>query len=96
MTYEEIMNSPVVLMEFYATWCPHCMRMAPVMDQIRELLDGQAPVVQIDIEKQQELADEFDIDSTPTFILFKNGEPVWRHSGEMDGNILLAKVQSYL
>ena len=96
MTYEEIMKAPVVLMEFYATWCPHCNRMAPVMEQIRELLDGQAPVVQVDIEKEPQLSDEFDIDSTPTFIVFKNGEPVWRHSGEMDGNMLLAKVQSYL
>lgn len=96
MTYEDVKNAPVVLMEFYATWCGHCVRMAPVVDQVRELLDGQAPVVQVDIDKNKELAEEFEIDSTPTFIIFKNGEPVWRHSGEMDGNMLLSKVQSYL
>lgn len=96
MTYEDVMKAPVVLMEFYATWCGHCARMAPVVDQIRELLDGQAPVVQVDIDKSRALADDFEIDSTPTFIIFKDGEPAWRHSGEIDGNILLQKVQSYL
>lgn len=90
------MKAPVVLMEFYATWCPHCRQMAPVMDQIRELLEGQAPVVQVDIDNERQLADDFEVEATPTFLIFKDGEVAWRHSGEMDGNLLLSKVQSYL
>lgn len=97
MTYDKaITEMPVVLVEFYATWCPHCRDMAPIVDEVKELLDGQASVVQLDVDRNQQLVDEMEIDGTPTFIIYKNGKEVWRQSGEMDGNILLAKVQSYL
>lgn len=97
MTYREIVSSaPVVLVEFYATWCPHCQRMMPVVEQVTELLGEAVPTYQFDIDKDQETASEAGVDSLPTFIVYGNGEEKWRHSGEIDGNVLLAKVQSFL
>lgn len=97
MTYEEaIKETPVTLVEFYATWCPHCRRMMPIVAQVKELLDGQANVVQLDIDQNQEAADAYQVDGVPTFIVYKDGDEMWRHSGEIDGNDLLAKVQSYM
>lgn len=97
MTYDQaIRETPVTLVEFYATWCPHCQRMMPVMEQIKELLDGQAAVIQLDVDQNQEASEAEDVTGTPTFIVYKNGEEMWRHSGEIDGNALLAKVQSYM
>ena len=93
---EAIKSTPVVLVEFYATWCPHCMRMMPVVDQIKELLEGKVDVYQLDIELNKELADVEKITSTPTFIIYRDGTPVWRESGEMDGQVLLAKIQSFM
>lgn len=96
MTYTEAVNeAPVVLVEFFATWCPHCQRMMPVMDQLKELLGPSVPVLQIDIDQNPETTAEVRIDGTPTFIIYKNGQELWRHSGEIDGNALLAKVQSF-
>lgn len=91
-----IQSSPVVLIEFYATWCPHCHRMAPVVEQIKELLDGQVPVVQLDIDAHQAAAEEAGVESVPTFIIYRDGSEVWRHSGEIDGNDLYSQIQSYL
>lgn len=97
MTYESaITQSPVVLVEFFASWCPHCQRMMPIVAQVKELLDGQVPVVQLDIDENKEAADAASVQSIPTFIVYKDGREAWRHSGEIDGNDLLAKVQSYL
>lgn len=94
MTYqEEIRKSPVVLMEFYATWCPHCRRMAPVVDEVKELLESRAAVSQLDIDLNKEAANAVGVTGLPTFILYSDGEEVWRHSGEIDGNDLLAKVE---
>lgn len=97
MKYSEaITSTPVVLVEYYATWCPHCRRMMPVIEQMKELLSGTVDIYTLDIDKNEQLANQEQITSTPTFIIYRNGEPVWRESGEMDGQYLLDKVQSFL
>lgn len=97
MNYTDAIGStPVVLVEFYATWCPHCQRMMPVIEQIKELLEGKVDIYQLDIDQNSELADMESVNSTPTFIIYKNGKSVWRESGELDGQFLLSKIQSYM
>lgn len=89
-------DNGTVLVEFYASWCPHCQRMMPVVADVKALLDGSANVYQFDIDKNQELAEQMGVETIPTFIVFKGGEEMWRGSGEMDGNVLVGKVQEYL
>ena len=97
MNYNEVINSSkVVLVEFFASWCPHCQRMMPIVAQIKELLAGQVNVYQYDIDENSELASEVGADSIPTFIIYKDGQEVWRESGEMDGQVLLSKIESYI
>lgn len=96
MEHSELTHSTkVVLVEFFASWCPHCQRMMPVVAQIKELLDGQVDVYQFDIDKNRSLADGERIESLPTFIIYRDGREVWRETGEMDGQVLLAKIESY-
>lgn len=95
MTYSEAINSSnVVLVEFFATWCPHCRKMMPIVEQIKELLENRMPVFQLDIDKNSTLADEQGVKSVPTFLIYKNGEVVWHHSGEIEGDSLLKKIES--
>ena len=89
-------SAPVVLVEFFASWCPHCQRMMPIVAQIKELLEGRVPVYQYDIDRYPEDAQEAGAESVPTFIVYRNGEPVWEYSGEIDGNVLLSKVEEQL
>ncbi len=97
MTYTNVINrAPVVLVEFYASWCPHCRRMMPVVDQVKELLGEKIPVIQLDIDENKDSADEAEVESIPTFLVYRDGREEWRHSGEIDGNDLLAKVQSFM
>ena len=97
MNYTDVINSSnVVLVEFFASWCPHCQRMMPIVAQIKELLEGQVDVYQFDIDQYSELASQEGADSVPTFIIYRDGREVWRESGEIDGQVLLSKIQSYL
>lgn len=91
-----ISSSRVVMIEFYATWCPHCQRMMPVIAQIRELIGSSAEIYQLDVDQESEAAEAEGVNSTPTFIIYRDGKPVWRHSGELDGNILLQKLQQFI
>ena len=97
MNYTEIVRStPVVMVEFFASWCPHCKRMAPIVDQIRELLGGMADIYSFDIDENRELADEQNVESIPVFIVYRDGQEVWRHVGEIEAPALLAKIESFL
>lgn len=94
--YNSLINSATtVLVEFYASWCPHCQRMMPVVENIRELLGDSVPVFQFDIDESRDMADEAKVESIPTFIVYRNGEQMWRYSGEIDGNTLLQKIEQY-
>lgn len=97
MTYDDLLKTvPVTLVEFYASWCPHCQAMMPVVEQVKELVEGRAAVHQFDIDENSELADDQGVKSVPTFILYDDSREVWRHSGEIDGEALLAKIEHYL
>lgn len=96
-SYNDVINSAnVVLVEFFASWCPHCQRMMPVVDDIRQLLEGRAKVYQFDIDENRDLASRLGVEGIPTFIVYKDGAPVWTGSGEMDANALMSKIESYL
>ena len=91
-----ISSSRVVMIEFYATWCPHCQRMMPVIAQIRELIGSSAEIYQLDVDQESEAAEAEGVNSTPTFIIYRDGRPVWRYAGEIDGNVLLQKLQGFM
>lgn len=48
---EKLATADWVMAEFYATWCPHCERMQPVVEEFKKLMEGTLEVVQIDIDR---------------------------------------------
>lgn len=96
MDYKQTVSQGVVLVEFYASWCPHCQRMMPVVAHVKSLLEGRVSVFQYDIDENQDLSEAEKVETIPTFILYKDGKEQWRHSGEMSGEALLAKVEEVM
>lgn len=97
MTYTDLINSErVVVVEFFATWCPHCQRMMPVVEQVKELIGDRAKIMQLDIDQNQDAASDADVQSVPTFIIYVDGKEVWRQSGEMEGDYLLSQIEKAL
>ena len=93
-TYNDIINSSsLVLVEFYANWCPHCQRMMPVVEEVKVELNRRCNVFQFDIDENRSLREENNVESIPTFILYKYGEEIWRKSGEMTLRQLLGLIE---
>ncbi len=92
---EKLANDDWVMAEFYATWCPHCRRMHPVVEEFKKLMEGTLEVVQIDVDQEDALADFYTIEGTPTFILFRKGEQLWRQSGELSLERLERAVKEF-
>ena len=62
-----------VLVDFFATWCGPCKRLAPVLDEVAQEKAGQAYVYKVDIDQSPDLASSYRVNSVPTLILFDKG-----------------------
>ena len=60
---EKLANGDWVMAEFYATWCPHCQRMKPVVEEFKKLMVGTLEVVEVDIDQEPALTDFYTVES---------------------------------
>jgi thioredoxin 1 len=97
MKYDSIVKShPLVLVDFYATWCGPCKMMIPVFEQLKTDLGDKVKVVKIDTEKNQRLSQKMNIRSIPTMVLYRYGKIVWQQAGAMQLPQLKKQLQKYL
>lgn len=87
-------NVPVLL-DFYTDWNEAANAMHPVLKDVAAAMGDKAKVIKIDVDKNQELADALRVKGLPTLMIYKNGEMVWRQSGEQDANTLIGLLQEY-
>jgi len=94
--FKELMQSPKpVLVDFYAEWCQPCQQMKPRLLDVAERMGEKAKIVEIDIDREKELAERFRIQSVPTLIIFKDGQQVWRQSGVISTIALIQLLTDY-
>jgi thioredoxin 1 len=92
--FGDLINSPVpVLIDFYTEWNEPSVSMHPVIRDVAAALGDKAKVIKIDVDKNQELADALRIKGLPTLMIYKDGQMVWRQSGELDANTIIGLVQ---
>ncbi|PHK17731.1 thioredoxin [Nostoc linckia z16] len=95
--FGELINSPVpVLIDFYTEWNEPSVSMHPVIRDVAAALGDRAKVIKIDVDKNQELADALRIKGLPTLMIYKDGQMVWRQSGELDANTIIGLIQEQI
>jgi len=87
-------NFPVLL-DFYTEWSEGSKKMHPVLRDVAIAIGEKGKVIQIDVDKNNELANALHIKTLPTLIIYKGGEMIWRQSGAQDANTLIHLMQQY-
>lgn len=71
---------PIVL-DFSATWCGPCKKIAPIISELAEEYAGKVVVGKCDVDENEELTSKYGIRNVPTVLFIKNGEIVNKHVG---------------
>lgn len=76
-----VREGQVVVADFWSPWCAPCRSMRPHLERLASERRDDTRFVAVNVEREQQAAERFGVETLPTFILFKDGEPVDRLSG---------------
>lgn len=93
---EALSQSLPLVIDFSATWCGPCKKIAPIIDELSEEFDGQVLVCKADVDENDELTAKYGIRNVPTVLFIRNGEVVDKTVGAAPKATFVEKIQALL
>lgn len=79
---KDITNSETLtLIDFSAEWCGPCKMQAPILQELKTKVGDKVRIIKIDVDRNPDAANIYQVRGVPTLILFRNGQILWRQSG---------------
>lgn len=95
-SFTKIINKPIpVLIDFYADWCGPCQVMSPILKEVKDELKDKVSIFKVNVDNNAEVARQYHVRGIPTFIIFKNGEQLWRKSGIIQKDQLIDIINKF-
>lgn len=68
-----IEDNEILLVDMYAEWCGPCKMLAPVLEDIALKYNTNVKIIKVDVDKEPEIAEKYNVRSVPTVLFFYNG-----------------------
>ena len=95
-SFNDIINSDrPVLVDFFAEWCGPCKTMAPILKEVKSQLGDKSTIIKVDIDKNPDAAQAYQVRSVPTLMIFKKGKILWKQSGVVPSHELVRLVNQF-
>ncbi len=93
---KEVLESPVpVAVDFMAKWCAPCKHMEPIVEEVATALGAHGvKICRLDVDRESDLAQKYQILSVPTILVFKKGKVVEQLVGAKSKKELLEKLKA--
>jgi len=92
--FQDLLNGDIpVLVDFSAEWCGPCKMMAPELKKLVDMYKDQLKVIKVDIDRNPQAANAYNVSSVPTLMLFRKGQQLWRQSGAMSAGQISAMIK---
>lgn len=94
--FSDLINGETpVLVDMFADWCGPCKAMSPILKEVKDRMGDNLKVIKIDVDKNPQVAQKFQVRGVPTLILFKEGKLLWRQSGVVAADQLEEIIKSH-
>ena len=94
---EKVLDEEVpVLVDFWGSWCTACQRMKPIIEELEKEYGEDVKIGHLNIDKNPQISGRFEIEETPSHILFKDGEIVERKMGALAKKQLEGMLEDFL
>ena len=72
----EISKHPLMVVDFWAAWCGPCRMIAPIVEQLAKEYTGRVAFGKLNVDENPLTSNEFQVQSIPTLLIFRDGQPV--------------------
>jgi thioredoxin 1 len=93
---EVLQEEKLTLVDFWATWCGPCRKLAPIIDELSDDFKDKVKFVKIKADENIVTAQKYSVIGVPCLLIFKNGEPVERIVNIVPKSIIATNINKHL
>ncbi len=94
--FEQTISTGVVLVDFWAVWCPPCRIQNPIIEDLASEIGNKAIIAKLDVDHNPGSASKHGIQNIPTLIIYKDGVAVQRFVGVQQKETLMNAIKSHI